>query len=529
MWSKLRVGVGGARHGGGLFVMVGSGARGGMAARAPMLVKAAVMVAAVILAIAALMVIFDMGIPGIVGSPIGPMLGIFGMLGIPMPIGRGKGKGKERGAGDGVGRGSWRIAFGRRLSGIGTPAFAHMAAALALAISSNWSLSSSVSRGGVLLVLRRVRDPDRRCLRRMRTGEWLGSLFHLSRLSNDRLRNTGRLPRPLDRDLRRRSDERDLDRRLLSPDLDLFLLPVERLLDLLFLSVDLDLLRPFCERDRLLRVGERDLDLRALVRDLERERLLRRAAERDLDLLRRPGLRDLERRFFFSDGEIDSLFLTGDLDLDCFLFDVDLDAERRGEEVERESFLRSAGERDFESCFFSTSGEAECEELLWLLEATSTGVSSSSPEPSEPSDFSGPVCFSCTGETETDCFSCTGETDCCSCAGETETDCCSCTGETEKDCCSCTGETDRDLEAAFSLERVVCSIWLLPWLGSSCSSNCSEELSTGQEMGTEAMGLHTPIGPESLPFSSAACSIFGGEGIFSSTAGGGMDLAGDGL
>lgn len=33
------------------------------------------------------------------------------------------------------------MAFGRRLSGIGTPALAHMAAALALAISSNWSLS----------------------------------------------------------------------------------------------------------------------------------------------------------------------------------------------------------------------------------------------------------------------------------------------------------------------------------------------------------------------------------------------------
>lgn len=54
-----------------------------------------------------------------------------------MPIERGKGSGKERGVGDGVGRGSWRMAFGRRLSGMGTPALAHMAAALALAISSN--------------------------------------------------------------------------------------------------------------------------------------------------------------------------------------------------------------------------------------------------------------------------------------------------------------------------------------------------------------------------------------------------------
>lgn len=139
MWSKFRDGAGGARHGGGLLVIVGRGARGGMAARAPMLVKAAVMVAAVILATAALMVMFDIvGIPGIVDNPSGPMLGIFG---IPMPIGRGKGRGNEMGEGDGVGRGSWRMAFGRRLSGIGTPALAHMAAALALAISSNWSLS----------------------------------------------------------------------------------------------------------------------------------------------------------------------------------------------------------------------------------------------------------------------------------------------------------------------------------------------------------------------------------------------------
>lgn len=383
MWSRLRVGVGGARHGGGLLVMVGSGARGGMAARAPMLVKAAVIVAAVILAIAALMVMFDMlGIPGILGSPNGPMLGIFGMLGIPIPIGRGKGRGKERGVGDGVGKGSWRMAFGRRLSGMGTPALAHMAAALALAISSSWSLSSSVSRGGVLLVLRRDRDPERRCLRRMRTGEWLGSLFHLSRLSNERLRKAGRLPRPLDLDLRLRSDERDLDRLPLSPDLDLFLRPVERLLDRLLLSVDLDLLFPRAlgERDRLLRVGERDLDRRILVRDLERDRL-RLAAERDLR--RRAGLRDLDRR-------TESFFLTGDLDLDCFFLDLDLDVDRRGDEVERESFLRSVGERDLDICFFCTPGDAEPEELRSLRRVvTGEEESSSSSEPSEQSDLSG--------------------------------------------------------------------------------------------------------------------------------------------
>lgn len=379
------------------------------------------------------MVMFDMlGIPGILGSPIGPMLGIFGMLGIPMPIGRGKGRGKDRGAGDGVGRGSWRMAFGRRLSGMGTPALAHMAAALALAISSNWSLSSSVSRGGVLLVLRRVRDPERRCLRRMRTGEWLGSLFQRSRLSNERLRNTGRLPRPLDLDLRLRSEERDLDRLLLSP--DLFLRPVERLSDRLLLSVDLDLLLPrgLGERDRLFRVGERDLDRRVLVRDLECDRL-RRAGERDLRL--RAGLRDLDRRFFLSDGETDSLFLTGDLDLDCFLLDVDLDADRRGEEVERESFLRSVGVRD--RCFFCTPGDAEPEELLWRLDTVLTGEeeSSSSSEPSEQSDPSGSVPGSL--------------------------------------------EPDLDLETSRSLEEPVRSLWSLLWSGESllgCSCNIPEEL-----------------------------------------------------
>lgn len=147
----------------------------------------------------------------------------------------------------------------------------------------------------------------------MRTGEWLGSLFHRSRRSKERLRNTGRLPRPLDRDLRLRSDERDLERLLLSPDLDLFLRPVERLLDRLLLSWDLDLLLPlraFGERDRLFRAGERVLDLWVLPRDLDRERL--RRAERDLR--RRAGLRDFERLFFFS-GVTESFLFAGDLDL----------------------------------------------------------------------------------------------------------------------------------------------------------------------------------------------------------------------
>lgn len=45
-------------------------------------------------------------------------------------------------------------------------------------------LPSSVRRGGVLLVLRRVLEVDLR-LRRMRMGEWLGSRFHRSRLSKE--------------------------------------------------------------------------------------------------------------------------------------------------------------------------------------------------------------------------------------------------------------------------------------------------------------------------------------------------------
>ena len=140
MWPRLRGGAGGARQGGGLLVMVGSGARGGMEASAPMLDRAAVMVAAVMLAMAALMVILDM-----LPMPIGPMLPmpICPMLPmpIPMPMGMGRGRGRESGVGEGVGSGSWRMALGRRLSGMGTPALAHMAAALALAISSSWSLS----------------------------------------------------------------------------------------------------------------------------------------------------------------------------------------------------------------------------------------------------------------------------------------------------------------------------------------------------------------------------------------------------
>lgn len=69
--------------------------------RVPMFDKAAVMVAAVILAIAAFIAI----------------------------LGRARGSTVDL-----------------RLAGMGIPALAHMAAALALAISNNWSLSSSLMR-----------------------------------------------------------------------------------------------------------------------------------------------------------------------------------------------------------------------------------------------------------------------------------------------------------------------------------------------------------------------------------------------
>lgn len=46
------------------------------------------------------------------------------------------------------------MAFGRRFSGMGTPALAHMAAALALAISSNWSLSEQeTEETGVRIII----------------------------------------------------------------------------------------------------------------------------------------------------------------------------------------------------------------------------------------------------------------------------------------------------------------------------------------------------------------------------------------
>lgn len=135
---------------------------------------------------------------------------------------------------------------------------------------------------------------------------------------------------------------------------------MDLLFDRLLRSADLDLLlaRAVTERlrERLFLAGERDLDLRVLVRDLEVERL-RRAGDRErLDLLRRPGLRDLDRFLFRSIGDLDFL-LTGDLDLDFFFWD--LEVERLVGEVERDSGRRFAGDRDLESSFFGACGDAE--------------------------------------------------------------------------------------------------------------------------------------------------------------------------
>lgn len=104
-------------------------------------------------------------------------------------------------------------------------------------------------RGGVLLELRLDLEVDL-LLRRIKMGEWLGSRFHLSRLSNDFPRNTGLLRRDIERDLLVRVC-RALDR-----DLDLLFLG-ERDLDLLFRAGDLDF-------DRFL-LGDFDFERLVLV------------------------------------------------------------------------------------------------------------------------------------------------------------------------------------------------------------------------------------------------------------------------
>lgn len=108
-------------------VMLGSGAIWCMEAIDPILARAAVIVAAVMLAIAAFMVML---IGMFIDMFMGMFMGMFIFMGMEKDMGL-----------LGLGKGSWRTALGRRLSGMGIPALAHMAAALALAISSNWSLS----------------------------------------------------------------------------------------------------------------------------------------------------------------------------------------------------------------------------------------------------------------------------------------------------------------------------------------------------------------------------------------------------
>lgn len=136
--------------------------------------------------------------------------------------------------------------------------------------------------------------------------------------------------------------------------------------------------------------------------------------------------------------------------LDCFLLDAVLDVDRRGDEVERESFLRSAGDGDLDSCVFCTSGDGETEELLWRLHVILTGEeeSSSSSEPSEQSDPSR--------------------------LGS--------------------GEPDLDLEISCSLDELVCSLCSLLWLGARCSCDLSEELPAwGLEAAAEGTGFQPPV------------------------------------
>lgn len=81
------------------------------------------------------------------------------------------------------------------------------------------------------------------------------------------------------------------------------------------------------------------------------------------------------KTFFFTD-----LFTRQNTttNLDNFFLDAGLD-------VEQERFPGSAGEGDLESIFFDSSGDAEPDELLWLLDTVLTGDSSFS-DSSEPSD-----------------------------------------------------------------------------------------------------------------------------------------------
>lgn len=343
----------GATVGGGLFVMLG---RAGMAVRALIVDRAAFIVATA------------------------AFIAMLGML--AMPMGRficcpSRDKAKDVETVDW--RGSWSTDLGLRLSGIGIPALAHIAAAFALAISSSWSLSSSVRRGGVLLELRRGREVDL-LLRRIRTGEWLGVRFHLSRRSSGKpllLRREldcdllDRERRALDRDLLLLAGERDFERLLLSADLDLLLRAGDRDFDRFFLVGDLDL-------DRFL-LGDLDCECLALILDLERNlRFL--PADFDLDRLFLEGDFDLDFFLRLRDGDLDFLFLVGDFDLDffrvvdfvldCFFCEIEVDLERFWLEGDLElDLLFLEGLLDFE-CFFCVGDFEGClcfDDLCFLL------------------------------------------------------------------------------------------------------------------------------------------------------------------
>lgn len=142
---------------------------------------------------------------------------------------------------------------------------------------------SSVRRGGVLLPLLRVCDADR-FLRRMSTGEWLGSRFQRSR--------------PLNR---------------CAPNPPLLRLEPERDLDLLFRPEERDL-------ERLRRPGERDFDFFFLG---------------DLDLERFDRVLDLDRDLLLREGVLDFFFLLREDDLDFFLFPGDFDFRFLEPDLER--------------------------------------------------------------------------------------------------------------------------------------------------------------------------------------------------
>lgn len=229
---------------------------------------------------------------------------------------------------------------------MGTPALAHMAAALAFAISSSWALSSSVRRGGVLLGLLRVLDIDLLLLSSS-TGD-LETLLLLKDLdllqrSMDLLRYLALLLLSAERDLLPRDTERDFLRGLETERVLDLCLDLERLarvadldlerffagdldLDRFLLAGDLDFERLFLPRDldfdRFFLTGDLDFD-RFLLGDLDFDRFFLVA---DLDLFLLMGDLDFDR-LLVGDLDFDLFFLAGDLDLDrfCFIGDLDLD------------------------------------------------------------------------------------------------------------------------------------------------------------------------------------------------------------